>query len=210
VIAKHLSSGSRPALSLLEVLIALAVLLFALIGIGRLITLGGDQALEVEARSQAVELCRSKLDEVACGAVPLSSQSGVAFDEDPEWTWSLDAEQGAVAGLWNVTVTVSRDNPGGGKTQCALNQIVLDPSQIGTAYDAAIIASASQSSSSSSGNSSSGSTASSGAASGGAAAAGGAAVGTTKATGGATTGAAAKSGGAAPAAGKSTGATKGG
>ncbi len=145
----------RPGLSLLEVMVALAIFLFALVGLGQLVTLGANQALEVEAKSQAVEMCRSKLNEVACGAVPLGSQSAVPFDEDPDWTWSLDAEQGAVAGLWNVSVTVSRQRPDGSKTECSINQIILDPTVIGTVYDAELIAASNASSSASSSSSSS-------------------------------------------------------
>jgi general secretion pathway protein I len=146
----------RSGLSLLEVLVALSIFLFAMIGIGQLITLSANQALEVEAKSQAVELCRSKLNEVACGAVPLSSQSGVAFDEDPDWTWSLDAAAGAATGLWNVTVTVARERPDGSKTQCVISQIIIDPAQIGSATDAEVIASMTPSTSTnSSGNSTS-------------------------------------------------------
>jgi hypothetical protein len=140
---------------LLEVMVALAIFLFALVGLGQLVTLGANQALEVEAKSQAVEMCRSKLNEVACGAVPLGSQSAVPFDEDPDWTWSLDAEQGAVAGLWNVSVTVSRQRPDGSKTECSINQIILDPTVIGTVYDAELIAASNASSSASSSSSSS-------------------------------------------------------
>src|SRR5262249_46245586 len=97
---KH--ANVRQGLSLLEVVVALTIFLFALGVIGRLVTMGGDQAFDVQQKGQASQLCQSKLAEVVAGVVPLQNQSEVPFDEDPQWLWSLDAEQGSVSGLWNV------------------------------------------------------------------------------------------------------------
>ncbi len=146
---------ARHGLSLLEVLVALAVFLFALIAIGRLVTLGGDRALDVQRQSQAIHLCQSKLAEVMAGVVPLASQGDVPFDEDPSWTWSLDCEPNTtISGLWNVTVSVTQKRSGNSKVECSLHQMVLDPSLRGSTLDASALASASSSSSAS--NSSSG------------------------------------------------------
>jgi type II secretory pathway pseudopilin PulG len=115
-------------LSLLEVLVAMAIFLFSLVAIGRLITIGGDQAVDVRQQGEAIQLCQSKLDEVRCGALPLTSQTDVPLEEDPNWLWTLDAEQGAAAGLWNVTVRVSRKGPDGSRLQASLSQMIIDPS----------------------------------------------------------------------------------
>src|SRR5437870_288141 len=109
-----IQSNTRPGISLLEVLIALAIFLLAVIGIGQLITLAGDRAVDVQQQAQAIQLCQSKLAEVVAGVVPVHPpQSNTPFEEDPSWEWALDSEQGSVAGLWNVTVRVSRQRPGG-------------------------------------------------------------------------------------------------
>src|SRR5262249_30485154 len=76
---------ARRGLSLLEVLVSLSIFLFALIVIGRLVVMGTDLALDVQYQSQATQLCQSKMAEVLCGAVPLSSQNEVPFDEDSNW-----------------------------------------------------------------------------------------------------------------------------
>jgi general secretion pathway protein I len=131
------SSKPRKGLSLLEVIVALSIFLFAIVAIARLVNLGSDLALDVEQRSRATQLCQSKLSEVISGAVTLTSQSDTPFDEDPSWTWSLDCEQASVAGLWNVTVKASHQGSDGNKVvMCALSQMVLDPSIRGTSYDA--------------------------------------------------------------------------
>jgi hypothetical protein len=137
-------------MSLLEVLLALSIFLFALIGVGRLISLGADHALEVQKQARATVLCQSKMDEVAAGVVPLSPQTDMPFDEDSKYTWSLDCTQGNVAGLWNVTIKVSRQAADGSKTDTSLSQMVLDPAIRGNAGDIAnIVANAASQSSSS-------------------------------------------------------------
>src|SRR5262249_36413301 len=125
---KRASPSSRPGLSLLEVLVALAIFLFALVGLGTLITLGGDRALDVRQQSWAIQRCQSKLAEVMVGAVPLSPQSDVPFEEDPDWHWSLEAEATGITGLWNVTVRVMRQRPDGSRVETSLTQLVPDPS----------------------------------------------------------------------------------
>jgi prepilin-type N-terminal cleavage/methylation domain-containing protein len=132
----------RSGFSLLEVLVAMTIFLFALVAIGGLIALGGDRALEIQYRSQAAQICQSKLAEVVAGSIPLSSQGDSPLDEDPDWTWSLDAQQGSVTGLWNVKVTASRPRPDGSKIEASLQQMVMDPSLRGSTLDAAAAAAA--------------------------------------------------------------------
>src|SRR5438309_256015 len=52
---------SRRGLTLLEVIVALSIFLMALVGIGRLITLASDAAVEVQQQGQAVQLAQSQL-----------------------------------------------------------------------------------------------------------------------------------------------------
>ena len=123
----------RAGLSLLEVIVALAIFLFSLIGLGQLLTQGKEQALAVQFRTQAIQICQAKMAEVMAGAIPVSgSQSNVTLDEDPDWTWSMEANQGAVTGLWVVTVQASRKMPDGSPVEATLTQMILDPSIRGT------------------------------------------------------------------------------
>jgi len=136
-------STGRPGMSLLEVMTAMAIFLMALIVIGRLIVMSTDMALDVQYQSQAAQMCQSKLAEVVAGAVPLNAQNDVPFDEDPDWKWSLDCEQGSVTGLWTVTVKVVRERGPNQRNECLLSQMMLDPSIKGSALDAAASASSS-------------------------------------------------------------------
>jgi hypothetical protein len=136
--------------------VALAIFLFALVAIGRLVTVGGDRAVDVQLQSRATQLCQSKLAEVIAGVVPLSAQAEVPFDEDPDWQWSLDVSQGSVTGLWTVTVRVSREGAGGSKVQASLSQMIVDPSIRGSSTTSTPGSSSGGGSSGGSGSSSSG------------------------------------------------------
>jgi type II secretion system protein I len=130
---------ARKGLSLLEVLVALTIFLLSLVAISRLVEMGGERALEARERVLAAQKCESKMNEVVAGVVPLQSQGDTPFDEDPDWVWSLECDQGAVTNLWNVTVKVSRQQGQGKGTPVTvtLSQMLLDPSIRGNAYDAA-------------------------------------------------------------------------
>ncbi|MFL5328033.1 MAG: prepilin-type N-terminal cleavage/methylation domain-containing protein [Gemmataceae bacterium] len=121
----------RKGLSLLEVLVALTIFLFALIAISKLIDLGSQTAVEMDLRSQGASLAQSKLSEVIAGVVPLSSQSETPFDSDSDWVWTLDADQDDIPNLYRVKIVVSHDMPTG-KVQVTLAQYVLDPNSRGS------------------------------------------------------------------------------
>lgn len=145
-------AGPRRGISLLEVLVALAIFVMSIVALGQIIQMSADQAMSIEMQARAVQLCQSKLNEVSAGIVPLQSQDDATFDEDPDWTWSLECDQqGNITGLWRVRVTVRRTAPGKSKVEYSLSQFVFDPSQRGSNLDAQQSQSSSQSSSSSSG-----------------------------------------------------------
>ncbi len=127
----------RRGLSLLEVLVALAIFLLSFVALGKLVTMSSDQAVEVQYQSQATHMAKSKLNEVVSGALPLSSQSGT-IDEDPDWQWSIETEQGEVASLWTVHVKVWRmfDDH---EIASNLSQMVLDPSVRGSMFDQVVV-----------------------------------------------------------------------
>jgi prepilin-type N-terminal cleavage/methylation domain-containing protein len=128
----------RSGLSLLEVLVALSIFLLSLSALSHLVRFAGDRAVEIDQRSQAAQLCQSKMNEVLAGAIPLSGQSDT-FDEAPEYTWTVSADANGVPNLYDVTVTVSRDRPDGTRIEVSLGQMVLDPAAIGSTQDATAI-----------------------------------------------------------------------
>jgi hypothetical protein len=113
----------------------MAIFLMAVVVIGQLVTMGGERALDVEQQSEATRLAQSKLSELLCGALPLSSQSDQAFDESPDYRYSIDCSQNNISNLWNVSVTVTRERSDGTKVQSTLSQMMLDPSVRGSSQD---------------------------------------------------------------------------
>ena len=131
------TAGGRPALTLIEVLVALAIFLLSFAAITRLVTFAGQRALDARRTEEAARLARSKFAEVFAGVVPLQSSDDSPFDEDPDYTWSLTADEGTLSELWVVTVTVKRkgdDGPG-----FTLRQFMLDPTLRGSTQDSVMI-----------------------------------------------------------------------
>ena len=133
-IRRQVAGALRDGMTLLEVLVSLAIFLLSLVAIGRLISLSSERAREVQLQGEAMLLCQSKMAEFVAGVEQLSSQSDVAFAEDPTstWVWSADCNQGQVANLWTVQVRVSKQRADGSHVEVSLSQMVLDPSVRGT------------------------------------------------------------------------------
>jgi hypothetical protein len=144
-----LSDGSRRqagGLTLFEVVIALAIFLLALVPIWRLVSIGGERALDVAQQAQASLLCQSKLDAVKCGAEGLNG-GGTIDIGNLTWNYTIDSSPSDVANLFVVKVTAKVDRPDGKTIEASLVQMVLDPSQRGST----IASSATSSSSSANG-----------------------------------------------------------
>ena len=122
----------RAGLTLLEVLLSLAIFLFAIVALLRLVTNATQRAAYAERKQQATYLCQSKLNEFAAGVLPLASQGATPFDEDADWQWSADAGQDDVSNLWRIQVTVSRQMGDGSELSVALTRMILDPSVRGS------------------------------------------------------------------------------
>lgn len=132
----------RHGLSLLEVLVALAIFLFSIVALHQALNIGTNNAIDTQQLQQASQLAQSKIAEVYAGVVPLSSTPDTPFDEDPDYTWSIDAQQSTLTNLWNVTLTVKRTRGDGSKLETTLSQMIIDPSLRGTSYDSAATAAA--------------------------------------------------------------------
>jgi Tfp pilus assembly protein PilV len=149
------SRSRRPGLSLLEVVISLAILLFSIVAIMQLISMGSDRALDVQHQAIGSMLAQRKMAELMVGATPLGSSGYTAFtDEGMEnWQWKVDATQNSINGVWNVEVSVKYEAPesnGNNAPTVQLGQMVLDPTLRGSTLDAPPVQTANNSSSSSS------------------------------------------------------------
>ena len=95
-------------LSLLEVILAIAILGGALVVINELLRLGYRSAAEARDRSEAQILCDAKMAELAAGVMPLDSVDGVPIPENQDWLYSVEVQPSAQVGLLGVRVTVQQ------------------------------------------------------------------------------------------------------
>ena len=104
-------SRPRPAFTLLEVILALAILVGALAVVSKLVELSARSALYARYHARAIELAESKMQEVVAGLVPLDLTGAQSFDEDPDFQWELQVADGPITGLKLVRIYVT---PSGG------------------------------------------------------------------------------------------------
>jgi type II secretion system protein I len=121
----------RVGLTLLEVVIALAIFLVAMVPIWRLVSMGSERALDIQQQAQASMLCQGKLDGVKCGADPLNG-GGTVDIGNVTWTYTIESSQTDVTNLNQVKVTVKYDRPDGKTVSATLTQLVLDPAVRGS------------------------------------------------------------------------------
>jgi general secretion pathway protein I len=110
------ASRRRPTrgFSLLEVILALAILGGTVAVLGEAIRLGAQNAAFARDMTQAQLLCESKMAEIAAGIEPLEAVRdepiGVTVGNGTtNWLYSISWEGTEEGGLLNVSVTVTQD-----------------------------------------------------------------------------------------------------
>ena len=121
-------SAARAGLSLLEVILAIAILGGSIAVIGELVRLGARQAEEARELTIAQLLCESKLEEIAAGVIAPEAVGDVPFDLDPRWSYSIEIGSLDNPDLLQVTVMAqqvdgSREIP----LYYSLTRWILDP-----------------------------------------------------------------------------------
>ena len=129
-------SHTRRGLSLIEVLLALAILLMALTVIGRLVDMGTDRELDGRLQTQGSRLLQSKMAEFESGTAALESGSGTFEGDDAGWQWTAEVSPQSTPNLYLVTINATREVKGHPVT-ITMSQMIFDPSLFGTAAEAA-------------------------------------------------------------------------
>ena len=107
-VGSRASRSRRKGLSLLEVILAIAILGSAMAVIGNLFFLGYRSALQTRLRSDANILADTKMAELAAGVIPVESVGNQAIEENPLWSYSVDVGSSDQLGLLTATVTVTQ------------------------------------------------------------------------------------------------------
>lgn len=139
--------------SLLEVVLSLAIFFASLAILSQINWNATRAAVQAQLNAQALMRCEAKLQEVVAGAEVLADQQNIPFDDNAEWTWSLQTAPTTFPELLAVKVTVSRTGSSSlGNVSLSLQRWMRDPEVLIEAAEeqAALAAEQAESSSSSS------------------------------------------------------------
>jgi type II secretion system protein I len=127
--SRRATTGRRRGLSLLEVILAIAILAGCIAAIGELVSLGTRQAEEARDLTTAQLLCESKIAEIAAGVVPAEAVSSAPFENDPRWLYSVVINSLDDQSLLSVQVDVQQaEFVGDRPLTCSLTCWMIDPS----------------------------------------------------------------------------------
>jgi general secretion pathway protein I len=131
--------GERSGFTLLEVILALAILAGAIAVIGEVSSLGMRNARLAMETTHAQLLCESKLAEIVAGVESLEAQENVPLgtvgdlSSEADWLYSVEINSTELTGLVEVRVTVRKDLPAEQRpASFTLVRWMLDPATAGS------------------------------------------------------------------------------
>jgi general secretion pathway protein I len=99
----------RRGFSLLEVLLATAILVGSSIVLMELASIGLRHAASARDLSQAQRLCQTKLNEIIVGVAPAETVRPMPCEEDPRWTYWVNVQPTERAGMLLLEVGVAQE-----------------------------------------------------------------------------------------------------
>ena len=124
---KKVRRANRKGLSLLEVLLALAILGGSLAVIGQLVNLGLKAARKSQLQSASNIMADAKMAEVAAGVLALQSTSLTPIEENEGWGYSVEVSDSELPGLLTVTVSVEQTGAVANPIRLTINRLMADP-----------------------------------------------------------------------------------
>lgn len=128
--------------TLLELLVAIAILAVALVGVMQTVTQGINSSIISRDRARAVELAEMKLTELRLDPTLEPGTQEDEFDDlQPGWRWTSDVSETELEGLLRIQVTVSWEQGGHSRAveieTCFAPDALVDPTAELSASDAA-------------------------------------------------------------------------
>jgi type II secretory pathway pseudopilin PulG len=115
-------------MTLLEVMLATAILAMSMAALGQLTFNGVDAALRTKMESEAAIRCRSVINEILSGSLTPTHQTEQHFRDTSDWTWSVSVRPDTIRTMTLMTVTVRHaSNPDGTFTIHRLVRPALQP-----------------------------------------------------------------------------------
>lgn len=118
----------RRAVTLLEVMLAIAILGMSLAAIGELIRLGVTGSLRTRDLTRAQIYAESKMSEITTGVAPIQSMAATPYEADPTFIYLVEVQPALQDGMLHVVVHIEKDtSQGGERIAYDLYRWVVDP-----------------------------------------------------------------------------------
>ncbi len=104
----------RSGFTLLEVMVSLTIFVSAFAALSQLYSLGTRAAVDSALQTQAAVRAEAKMAEVVSGVESFEAANGMAFEDDANWSWTLELNPGPHSDVYELVVTVvfqSGSNP---------------------------------------------------------------------------------------------------
>ncbi len=96
--------------SLLEVIIATAILVASSMALLQLLSVGQQHLIRAERRAEAQFICQTLVDECQAGSLAVDRVDREKVSDAPGWTYSIDLQPTRIANLIKVRARVWREN----------------------------------------------------------------------------------------------------
>ncbi|MCP4191456.1 MAG: hypothetical protein GY768_12595 [Planctomycetaceae bacterium] len=123
-----ITSRKSTGLSLIEVVLAMAILAGAMVALSQLIGLGLRSAAEARDLARAQILAESVMAEITIGTIPATSINQMAIDSEPGWLVSITAGTTLQDGVIQVIVVTERQTDRTNAARFELSRWMRDPS----------------------------------------------------------------------------------
>lgn len=118
----------RGGFTLMEVILALAILSVSLAALGELVRMGLRNVSASRDETQAQLLCETKLAEITSGILPVLAVEDVDIEDNPDWLFAVELVEIDRPGLIAVRVTVYQRNVSSGRgIEFSLVRWIPDP-----------------------------------------------------------------------------------
>ena len=125
---RYAKSSPRAGLSLLEVILAMAVMASSMALLGELIRIGGRHATAAVNLTKAQMHCETVLSEIAVGLLPAQSVQDEPIEFETNWLYSVEISEQALEYLISVRVTVRHaEDTSWNPRSASMTRLMIDP-----------------------------------------------------------------------------------
>lgn len=120
--------AARRAITLFEVVLAIAIFVGALAAISEVLRTGSRASVRAQLTSEAAIRCERRMNELVGAVLPLEPADRIPFEDDPNWVYTVTILDGPAMNLLQVETLVERlASTGESSASCRLVRLLRDP-----------------------------------------------------------------------------------